>query len=140
MIRRLLVAVDDSPAALAAARLSMQLAAATSATVHAVAVVSPPALDGHLAAGAQRWQEAAAVLRYVAHLGEACGVAVETSLLAGEPAPRILDLARETDADVILVGLSRQRGPGEPYIGSQTRHILEFTESPVVVVPARPPG
>jgi nucleotide-binding universal stress UspA family protein len=46
-----------------------------------------------------------------------------------------VDRADEWDADLIVVGRSDLRRPGQPYVASQTEHVLEFTRLPVVVVP-----
>jgi hypothetical protein len=37
---------------------------------------------------------------------------------------------------VIVIGRSGGRRSGEPYVGSEVRHVLEFADQPVLVVPA----
>lgn len=206
MIKLLLVGVDDTPAALAGARLAVQLAATLHATVHAVAVhgvtVGPPRhgidarrerhdidargarhdvnargerqdVDAHGARqdvdarGARRdvavrgagpdgdtprqdahghgtWHDGDArpasdvpvgVLEYVRRLGVEADVPVHTAQRVGVAAHQILAEARSVGADLIVVGRSGRSGPGQPYIGSQTREVLEFAEVPVIVVP-----
>jgi hypothetical protein len=44
--------------------------------------------------------------------------------------------ARVWGADLIVLGRSNLPGPGQPYVGSHTRQVLEFAERPVPVVPA----
>lgn len=124
MIRVMLVAVDDTAAALAGARLAVQLAAPLHAEVHAVAVV--PAAPADVPSG---------VLDYVRKLAEEAGVPVHTAERVGPAAPRILTEARSVGADVIVLGRSGRSGLGQPYIGSQTREVLEFADVPVIVVP-----
>jgi nucleotide-binding universal stress UspA family protein len=76
------------------------------------------------------------VLRHVAALAVLAGVdAVTTRRDGGQPFDVILDHADEWDADLIVVGRSDLRRPGQPYVASQTEHVLEFTRLPVVVVP-----
>lgn len=124
MIRTILVAVDDTPAALAGARLAVELATTLHAEVHAVAVVPASQPDAPTS-----------VLDYVRRLAEEADVPVATTRRAGDAAPRILAEAGSVGADVIVLGRSGRSGLGQPYIGSQTREVLEFADVPVVVVP-----
>jgi len=53
----------------------------------------------------------------------------------------VLAAATQWGADLIVMGRSDKRPTGRPYVGSQTEHLLEFTDTPVVVVPeADPPA
>jgi nucleotide-binding universal stress UspA family protein len=63
------------------------------------------------------------------------GWEIETRQLGGEPARHILTEARGWPADLIVIGKSGGRQLGEPYVGSQTAHVLEFADRPVLVVP-----
>jgi nucleotide-binding universal stress UspA family protein len=144
-LARILVAVDDSPAALVAARLAVDLAGRTGATVHFVHVLGDGELvralqsvgrDGKLASA--RSDAADALLRHVAATAARAGVAAETSSLAGEPAALVLASAQRWDADLVVMGRSDTRGAGEPYVGAVTREVLEFSDVPVPVVPHRP--
>jgi nucleotide-binding universal stress UspA family protein len=144
VIERILLAVDDSPDSLAAARVAIELAGTLSARLRIVHVSADHLLDaaveavsGRPAVGARRAQAAAAVLTRVAGLAEAAGVPAESSLLAGDAGPTVLDAARDWRADLIIVGKSARSATGEPYVGTQTRHILEFADQPVLVVPPR---
>jgi nucleotide-binding universal stress UspA family protein len=148
MMRRILVAVDDSPAALAAARLAVRLACDWKATLRAVTVVADHAVAERLRVelgtadrtdglAGRRAQAADAVLRYVAALAAQASVPVETVQVDGEPAARVLEQARAWPADLIVLGRSDWPGAGHPYVGSQTRHVLEFAEQPILVVPVR---
>lgn len=142
---RILVAVDDSPAGLAAAQVAVDLAAPTGATVRFVHVIGDGELvralqtlghDGALATA--RSAAADSLLRHVAGVAERAGVPAETSSLSGEPAALLLGAAQHWDADLVVMGRSDVRGPGRPYVGSVTREVLEFSEAPVLVVPRRP--
>jgi nucleotide-binding universal stress UspA family protein len=122
-MRRILVAVDDSPPALSAAKLAIDLAKTGGAALHFVTVSEP----GH---------RPATVLRHVAHLAEQAGlVPRSTTADGGHPFDVLLGVAEEWRADLIVMGRSNKRRPGVPYIGSQTEHLLEFTSIPVLVVP-----
>jgi nucleotide-binding universal stress UspA family protein len=130
---RILLAVNDSPAGLAAARTAIRLARETAGLVRAVLAVAPSTgavlVDG-------RSRASNAVLDYVADLAEQAGVAVETATVPGAPARVILDQAATWPADVIVLGRSGVRHVGQPFVGSQVLHVIEFAEVPVVVVPA----
>ena len=60
---------------------------------------------------------------------------VETRRLEGHPAPRILSVAREWGAGLVVIGRSERGSAGPHYVGAQTRHVLEFSDVPVLVVP-----
>jgi nucleotide-binding universal stress UspA family protein len=140
MIRHVLVAVDDSPGGLAALRFGVQLAREVGATLRAVTVVGDgqvrAALDhGDAQLDARREATADAVLRYAAELARAYEVPAEMSKTLGTAADCVLEQARNWPADVVVLGRSREAGVGEPFIGGQTRLVLEFTDVPVLVVP-----
>lgn len=146
MIARILLAVDDSPAGLSAARTAIDLAVACSADVRAVTVLRDGPLETALAdirAGqesrtalqARRGGGQTVLLRHVVDMGRAAGFVPQTAALLGEPAPAILDEVRTYSPDVIVIGRSDRRSAGQPYVGSEVRHVLEFAEVPVLVVP-----
>jgi nucleotide-binding universal stress UspA family protein len=130
---RILLAVNDTPAGLAAARIAIRLADETGGPVLAVHVIpdgEPPADDD------SRSRASRAVLDYVADLAGRAGVGIETLTRPGVPARVILDQATRWSADVIMLGRSGVRHVGQPFVGSQVLHVLEFADVPVVVVPA----
>lgn len=142
MIDRLLLAVDDSPAALVAARTVVDLAVRLRARVRAVNVVRDgvvteavsaaiPAADVAL----RRSVGAASLLGYVAREARRAGVEIETVQLEGEPARCILSEAVRWPADLIVIVRSGRPDTGEPYVGSETAGVLEVAEQPVLVVP-----
>lgn len=138
---RILVAINDSPAGVAAARAAIWLAAETRATVLAVHVVAGDAPDQRAPARALedaqlRGRQSSALLQFVAELADAARVVLQTRTLRGPPARAILDQAATWEADVIMLGRSGVRHVGQPFVGSQVLHVLEFADVPVVVVPA----
>lgn len=142
-MKRVLLAVDDSPQSLAAARVAIELSRAAHLQLRAVYVSANHILDtaleaasGRPAADVRRSLAATTVLARVAAMAEAAGVAIETELLSGDVGPAILDEARDWSADLVIVGKSIRSGRGDPYVGTQTRHVLEFADQPVLVVPA----
>ncbi len=141
-MKRILLAVDDSPAGLAAARAAVTLASQTSAQLRAIHVL----VNGEVArelherselAGTddRRERGSTAVLQYVTDLATRSDVAIETHSLRGQPARVILNQATAWPADLIVLGRAGHRHIGQPYIGSDVRHVLEFTTVPVLVIP-----
>lgn len=145
MFSRILVAVDDSPAALAAVHVAVGLAARNGALVRFVHVIG----DGELASAlarmgrdgtleATRSAAADSLLRHVSAEARAAGVRTEKASLVGEPAALLLGEARDWDADLVVIGRSDVGGAGRAYVGAVTRQVLEFSEAPVLVVPRSP--
>lgn len=142
MIERILVAVDDSPAGLAATRLALAVAARLGAGVRLVHVVADSYVTSALRESGgpgmaeRRTAAAAALFRHVEGLARAAGVEAEPVERYGEPAQEILQEARRWPADLVVIGRGLERGVGGPYVGREARIILEYAEQPVLVVPA----
>jgi nucleotide-binding universal stress UspA family protein len=142
VIERVLLAVDDTPDSLAAARAAVELAGAVHAQLRAIHVSTDHLLDAALTAASdqtavlRREKAAVAVLERVCRMAEAAGVAVEADLLTGDVGPAILRVAGRWPADLVVVGRSARRTSGGTYVGAQTRHVLEFADQPVLVVAA----
>lgn len=140
---RILLAVNDSPAGLAAARAAIHLGEQAGGQVRAVHVLGEPGASAGLHRGSPRVEvddrrtgDSAAALDYVVGLAGHSGVPVEALTFHGQPARVILDQASAWGADVIVLGRSGVRHVGQPFVGSQVLHVLEFAEVPVLVVPA----
>jgi len=142
MFDKILVAVDDSPAAFAGARAAVDIAARTGAQLRFVHVTSDGVLvhqlvsmgrDGELAT--RRNKAAVSLLHHVGAEAERAGVQAETTHLEGDPAALLLAEASNWGADLLVIGRSGVRGTGQPYVGSVTRKVLELAEAPVLVVP-----
>jgi nucleotide-binding universal stress UspA family protein len=139
---RILLAVNDSPAGLAAARAAIHFATQAGGQVRAVHVLGEPAEPGPRRSSRRdppdepRPGASAQVLDYVAGLAGRAGVAIDVLTVRGQPARSILEQASAWQADVIVLGRSGVRHVGRPFVGSQVLQVLEFAEVPVVVVPA----
>jgi len=145
MIQRILLAVDDSPDSLAAARLAIELAAGLGSHLRVVHVSADHGLDALLetvvtapGVAGRRGLADVAILARVSAMAATAGISVETELLSGAVATAVLDAVQASDADLVVVGKSARAATGEPYVGTQTRHILEFAQRPVLVVPPVP--
>lgn len=141
-VRRVLVAVADSPAGLAAAREAVAFAARFAAELRVVHVVPDGVLaaalrtSGHPGGLAERQESSAdALLRHVAAMAERAGVRVSTVQHDGDIAPWVLDEARDWGADLVVLGRTTRHGAGDPFIGAAAQQVLEFSDRPVLVVP-----
>lgn len=135
MIERILVAVNDSPAGLAAFRAALDLAERYGAALRVVHVLA----EGDAGAPARDvtgpGRPPGPLLRHVTSFAERAGHQIEAVELEGEPARRILEQARSWPADLVVIGRSDHQGVGGPWVGRETRMVLEFAERPVLVVP-----
>ena len=138
---RILLAVNDSPAGVAAARTAIRFAHECDGQILAVHVVAgAPRPETHHAAQRQDAgageQASRALLGYITNLATQSDVQIETTMLPGRPAEVILDRAAAWGADIIVLGRSGVRHVGQPFVGSQVLHVIEFADIPVLVVPA----
>ena len=145
MIQRILLAVDDSPDSLAAARLAIELAAGLGSQLRVIHVSADHGLDDLMqtvvrapGVAGRRGRADVAILARVSAMAASAGIPVETELLSGAVATAVLDAIQASDANLVVVGKSARAATGEPYVGTQTRHILEFAQRPVLVVPPVP--
>jgi nucleotide-binding universal stress UspA family protein len=142
---RVLVAVDDTPAALAAVRVAIGVAASSGGRIRFLHVRTAGELTQalsltELASGPEKGggPEEDALLRRVLAEAEKAGVPAEAESLDGRPAAVVLAQARDWAADLVVLGRSDVRGPGLPYVGTVTRDVLELSDRPVLVVPGQP--
>jgi nucleotide-binding universal stress UspA family protein len=123
---RVLVPVDaDGDRAVAQARAVQNLPGSRSAVEVTILHVSdgdPEVSPAQLPAGRAA----------VESLREA-GVAVETAARSGDPAVEIVQVAREVDADLVVLG-GRKRSPlGSLLFGSVTQAVIADADRPVTV-------
>ena len=141
MQKRFLIAIDGSPGAQEALRRGIALAReADAAVILAYVRHTPPAVLGapfYQSALTKELGVGRAVLTAASREASAAGLEVETEILEGRPAERILDLSRSRDADLIVVG-SRGRGAMTgALLGSVSESIVHRGDRPVLVVKPR---
>jgi nucleotide-binding universal stress UspA family protein len=145
MIQTILVAVDDSGAAFRAAGVAVELAQRLGARLVAVSVADGALADrpwgGRSLAGAEAPLEAQmaavrAAQKHMHALAERAGVDVELRLVRGHVADALLDQARGTHAGLIVIGRVDRPGVRLTHVGRTAEQVLEFSEIPVLVVPA----
>ncbi|MEO6943895.1 MAG: universal stress protein [Lacisediminihabitans sp.] len=140
-VTTVLVAVNDSPAAFAAAEVAVAYAARLGAQLRVVTIVDPTPVPGRAgqafgaALAGQLESEAAAILNHVAALAARSGVEATTGQRTGTVASEILNEAREVAATLIVMASVDRPGHAIPKVGSHTLRVLEFASVPVLVVP-----
>ena len=140
-MNQLLVATDGSDNSRNALDEAVELAAAAVAKLTVVYVrhaqlpaLGEPVYQRSLSADLRQANEAVAIAIGVAH---SAGVEAEGEVLEGDPAKRILELARIRDVDLIVVG-SRGRGAfAGTLLGSVSRDVLHHADRPVLVATRR---
>ncbi len=141
MIETVLVAVNDSTPAFAAAAVAVRYAALLGARVRVVTVLEPwpvgRAHDGGELIDVRHRREQAgdAAIRHVVVLGERAGVEVSGVRREGAVAGAVLDEAAACGACLIVMARVSRPGHALPSVGSETLRVLEFATVPVLVVP-----
>jgi nucleotide-binding universal stress UspA family protein len=126
----LLVALDGSPESENALRSALALAGTTPGTrIVLVQVIAPliPELD---------LRPATATLEHLAHRARLRGIQATARVVTGSnPAERIHQLARATEADLIVVGTRATRGIERLALGSVADKVVRGADRAVLVVP-----
>ena len=139
--RRILVPVRGGPDAAARARLAVGLAASAEADVTFLYVIDERLLDdpdaGLVRQQLQRQldQEGQVVLEGMARLAQAAGVGCVTLIAVGPLVETIVRVARNTLADLIVVGSHRQTWLGRLLGGSVAEAVLHAAPCAVLAIP-----
>ncbi|MFY4813925.1 universal stress protein [Haloarcula sp. AONF1] len=136
MYDHVLIPVDGSDEATAAARRGLALARDFDATAEAVHVVDQRArrLTRTDRESGRLREHSESVLAEIESLAVDIGQPVTTELLEGKPSVQIDEYARETDAELIVLGRQGMTGLGKRLLGGVTEQILHRTAVPVLVV------
>jgi nucleotide-binding universal stress UspA family protein len=138
--KEVLVAYDDSEAARAAMRWATSYASERERSVLVINVI-PSLSEWELAAiqvdtnPLRRRLEALLRTDWTALLREA-GVPYRTKLKEGRPAEVILETARKSNAELIVIGMTERGLLHELVLGATVRRVMHQALRPVVAVPA----
>lgn len=150
-LRRLMLVVDGSQLSDEAAYFAFRLASRLECELEAVYSVDTATMDYllqmHIFVSEERddFEQAIAekgknYLERVKRLAEASGVEVDTKILRGRFHQTILDYARMSQADaIILGGWGDGRGHAKDTFSVERELIMKFAECPVFVIKTRRP-
>jgi nucleotide-binding universal stress UspA family protein len=140
-MKQILVATDGSPDGAYALEQAIDLARAGAAKLVVVYVrhAPPPVLGEpfYQRSVTAESRHACEISALALGRAEAAGVEGEVEVLEGNPAERIVELARLRDVDLIVVG---SRGLGTMaglLLGSVSRHVMDHADRPVLVAAQR---
>jgi nucleotide-binding universal stress UspA family protein len=142
--RQILIATDGSETANEAADFAIEMFGCSGAKVYAVYIVdttpyrsvsldkiwSKETLDEFERAGHE-------ATSYIENAGKTAGVEVETRVLKGHPAEKIVTFAEDNNIDMIVVGSLGKGGYEKVLLGSVSEKVVRHAKVPVMVVRER---
>jgi len=137
--RRLLVCLDRSTPSEVCVAHAISLARTFGSAVTLVHVMQPshehagPQSNDALGWEISRQESQGYLERVQTEVSQALGRAVEIRLEQGRPAERIVDLAREVSADLIIIGSRGDGGTGASSLGSTASQVLAAAHGSVFV-------
>jgi nucleotide-binding universal stress UspA family protein len=140
--RTLLVPLDGSALAEQALAQAVPLAQATGATLWLLSAVPTPDMEGltelsWVPEGEQAaHQHMAAYLAKAAQGLQATGIPVHTHILAGPPAPAILRMADDIEADLIVMSTHGRGGLQRLWMGSVALKVVQSARRPMLLTRA----
>lgn len=133
MYRNILVATDGSSLGQRAADHALGLGAALDADVHALFVL-PKGVTKRDQLRAEPEEEATESLREIKETGDEKGVAVTTQLESGAPCETIVDVSKERDVDLIVMGSTAKSKFDKLLHGSTNQCVSEKSPVPVLTI------
>ena len=137
-MKTILIAIDGSPGARAAIDEGLEFAKDTGADVLFVAIRRPAhPVFGDLYGQQSLSNELARLrpaLKDAVAEAESRGIHADYDLLEGDPAERILALARSRDVDLIVIGPRGLGAVASVILGSVSKRVLHDADRPVLVV------
>ena len=140
-IKKILAPIDFSEVSNRSLDYAVDLAAQVKAAVSVIhvyeipvyafadgAIITPPEVAAELAGRAQKSLDAAVAER------SDRGVEISGTLTNGSPREEILRLAKEGNADLIVMGTHGRRGLPRAIMGSVAERVLRTSEIPVLTV------
>ena len=141
MLRRIVVATDGSAAARRALKVALDIAGDLKVRpeIDVVSAVDYIELGGGLTHAPEDAPDlltdaADVALSVATELAAERGYLVRTHRIEGHPSTVIMDFARETDADLIVIGTHGRKGLARAMLGSVCESILRESTIPVLTV------
>jgi nucleotide-binding universal stress UspA family protein len=144
LFERIVVGTDGSDTAAEAVRQATELARATEAKLEVVSAFDPVPADrlreeqaevpGDVAHAVGPTEDVNVVLEAAAGGAKQAGVEVQTHAREGDPADAILDVAEETNADLIVVGNKGMTGAARFLLGSVPNKVSHHAPCSVMII------
>ena len=143
-MQMVVVGTDGSPNAEAAVRQGVRIAKAEGAALHLVsAYPDDPTYGESITSSAKRdrvnlHEVAEGMLSRTTDELDTDGIEITTDAREGDPAKVILDVAKEQDADLIVVGARGLTGIRSFLLGSVSSKLAHHTECSLLIVREKP--
>jgi nucleotide-binding universal stress UspA family protein len=138
MFAKILHANDGSEHAFHALSLALSIAAQNGSELHMVSVEEIDYVPEFIEEIRQERGTAArrfhTVIQRARKLADEQGLKLSTHVLAGHPVRIIIELARELNADLLVIGATGHSAFYERMIGSRADRIVQLAPCPVLVV------
>ncbi|WP_375510896.1 universal stress protein [uncultured Nostoc sp.] len=135
--KKILVAVDDSPATATVFIKALELAQRDAAQLmigYSIELAASSQLTVNLVDLEIETQQAQSLLQLYYQKAKILGIMAEYSYQTGEPGTNICDLARSWGADLIVLGRRGLKGFAELLAGSVSNHVVHHAPCSVLVV------
>jgi nucleotide-binding universal stress UspA family protein len=141
-VKRIVVGTDFSDGSDAAMARAFALALAFKATIDLVHVIEPGVLIAPASLGAMPLADGPALFEQIdlalaarSQRAEAEGLVCQSQSLQGFPPRELVDHARKTGADLIVVGTHGRTGFEHAVMGSVAERVVQRASCPVLVIP-----
>ncbi|QKQ76082.1 universal stress protein [Nostoc sp. TCL240-02] len=135
--KKILVAVDNSPATATVFAKALELAQKDAAQLmigHSIELATSSQLTVNLVDLEIETEQAQGLLRFYYQKAKKHGVLAEFSSHTGNPGTNICDLAQSWGADLIVLGRRGLKGFAELLAGSVSNHVVHHAPCSVLVV------
>ncbi|AKB53169.1 universal stress protein [Methanosarcina sp. A14] len=142
--RQVIIATDGSETANEAADFGIEMIGCSGAKVYAIYVIDTTPYrsvpldkiwsDKVLEEFEKEGREATS---YIEKIGKAAGVEVESRVLKGHPAEKIVTFAEDNNIDMIIMGSLGKSGYERVLLGSVSEKVIRHAKIPVLVVRER---
>ncbi|MGD6934187.1 MAG: universal stress protein [Candidatus Bathyarchaeia archaeon] len=137
-IKLILVPTDGSGHSVRAAEYAVSVAKVHKAKILVVYVIDNFVVDQFAKVSSSIEQDlkesGQGYINYIVGLAEKQGVAVESIVTKGQPYEKIVDLAKNQNVDLIVMGTTGRRSTERILIGSVTQRVIEYSPCPVLVI------
>lgn len=143
LFQKILIAVEDSPYSLEAARAGLELAKKVNAEIAimsainiGVTIASPEVIPTPIEVINVQREEAHNIIAKVKALAEGVHIAHEFTP-EGDPREEIVAVAKEWGAHIIVLGTHGRTGLTHLLMGSTAEYVVRHSNVPVLVVPMK---